>query len=96
MCKLKPRCFVENKEHYGWLQGIAYTSDGYLLPCCWLDSIGYKQDLERLNLLDESLKLENNEVEDIINSEQWKEFFRVLVEDPDNAPCKCKLKCKDE
>lgn len=97
MCKLKPRCFVENKDHYGWLQGIAYTSEGYVLPCCWVDSIGRIDDLKKHNLLDKELKLINNSsVNDIVTSTQWQDFYKMLKENPEEAPIKCKQKCSYE
>lgn len=26
------------------MRGIAYTADGYLLPCCWCDEIKHRKD----------------------------------------------------
>ena len=101
MTKLEPRCFPERfkgqKETSDAMNtmGIAYTSTGYLMPCCWLDDdIRHIKEYENLGLHDEELKLANNKsVEDIVYSEQWQNFTRILAEEPHNAPTKCKQKC---
>lgn len=94
MITLKPRCIYndQNKE----VMGIAYCSNGYLLPCCWLDGIQSEVQLTKLGLYDNELKLENNNsVDDIVHSTQWKKFIKILIEDPQNAPSKCHEKCKN-
>lgn len=90
---LKPRCMIaENSES---VMGIAYTSDGFLLPCCWLDGHGSKEKLTNLGLYNEELKLKNNDsVESIITSNQWKNFIKILIETPEIAPEKCHEKCR--
>ena len=95
MTELEPKCFPENFKKQKQIQGIAYTSTGYLMPCCWLDGdLIYLKEYEKLGLHDEELKLANNKcVEDIIYSKQWQNFTRILAEEPHNAPTKCKEKC---
>lgn len=94
MHKLEPKCFPEHLNKEKEIRGIAYTATGFLMPCCWLDGIGFNNEYEKLGLHDEELKLENNKsVEDIICSKQWKNFTRILIEEPHNAPTKCKQKC---
>ena len=93
MTSLNPRCMSQDKN--GVVQGIAYCSDGYLLPCCWLDGLQSKKQLTDLGMYDVELKLENNEsVEDVVRSKQWTNFIRILVEEPELAPIKCHTKCK--
>lgn len=76
-------------------QGIAYTSDGFLLPCCWLDRERGEKDTVPMGLRDESLRLENNDsIEEILLSQQWQNFIDVLYGDPKNAPTVCKRNCK--
>jgi hypothetical protein len=85
------------KDNNGVVMGIAYCSDGYLLPCCWLDTEWSKKTLVELGLYDNELKLENNNsVEDIVKSNQWKSFIRILQEEPELAPKKCHEKCKND
>lgn len=94
MTILKPRCMI--KDNNQAVMGIAYCSNGYLLPCCWLDGSMSEQELIDLDMYNESLKLENNNsVEEIIRSSQWKNFIRILTEEPQSAPRKCHTKCKN-
>ena len=75
-------------------QTIAYTADGYLLPCCWCDSSYTRSDIEKLNLFNENLKLQNvTSVEEILYSDTWKKFFNTITSDINNAPICCKKKC---
>lgn len=93
MTALNPRCMYQDKN--GVVQGIAYCSDGYLLPCCWLDGLQSKRQLTSLGIYDSELKLENHEsIESVVRSKQWTNFIRILVEEPKLAPTKCHVKCK--
>ena len=75
-------------------KGIAYTSDGYLLPCCWCDAPSTRKDFERLEFYGDSLKLANNEsVGDILYSNVWKNFINIILHHPNNAPRCCREKC---
>ena len=43
--KIKPRCLtfpMTDPEH----MPAAYTSDGYMLPCCWLDQPELDDDVK--------------------------------------------------
>lgn len=75
-------------------QMFASTADGYILPCCWCDSLYTRNDIENLNLFDNNLKIENvNSIDEIVYSDTWKNFYKVITEDADNAPACCKKKC---
>mgnify|MGYP003311752208 FL=1 len=57
-------------------KAVGYSASGHMLPCCWCDD--YK-DPGFNSLLTEELKIvNNNTVEDIFNSEPWKEFDKKL------------------
>ena len=89
--KIKPKClnsnFRENK-------GAAYTSDGFMLPCCWLDDPPVYRYVKSCGLKDEELLLSNNTcLEDIFTSNQWENFFQSLLNDPENTSYMCKKKC---
>ena len=48
--KIKPRCLtfpMTDPEH----MPAAYTSDGYMLPCCWLDQPELDDDVKNLSLI---------------------------------------------
>lgn len=83
--KLNPKCFQNNHQ-------LGHSAEGYLLPCCMSDH-GVIPELWK-----DHLKIENNNnVEDIINSKEWKTFFEVLKDFPNDAPSICKKFCgKDE
>ena len=89
---LTPLCLAANKNTVR--KGFAYTSRGYIIPCCWLDTQSADEDLTNLGMYDEELKLANNDsVEQIINSNQWRNFIRIISEDQEKAPVKCKKWC---
>jgi len=99
---IKPECmpYYYNKEKIkidntkGVSQSIAYTTDGYLLPCCWCDAPSTKTDLVKAGLYDENLKLANNtSVEDILASTAWGEFINTIMHSPKNAAWCCREKC---
>ena len=75
MVKIYPKCL--NKKE------LAYTATGYLMPCCWLDVPTGWSEPQIKRLMQKHLLLENNEkVEDIINSKEWKEYFEELKTNP--------------
>jgi hypothetical protein len=98
---IKPECmpyiYDENgNQNYNTKlsQGIAYTADGYLLPCCWCDAPSTRKDFVELGFYNESLKLSNNKsVEDILYTGAWKKFIKIIMHDSGNAPRCCREKC---
>ena len=62
------KIYQKNKNR----KGIAYCSDGFLLPCCWCDTIG-NGDFRARGFKDDKMKLENNE-------DQAKERIRIAEE----------------
>ena len=66
--KIKPRCLtfpMTDPEH----MPAAYTSDGYMLPCCWLDQPELDDDVKKMGLKEEHLAVKNNsKLEDIYSS----------------------------
>tara|TARA_B100000925_G_scaffold37833_1_gene24798 strand:+ start:41 stop:400 length:360 start_codon:yes stop_codon:yes gene_type:complete len=89
--KIDPKCLKhiprENK-------GAAYTSDGYMLPCCWLDDPPVYRYVKSCGLKDPELAVENNtKLEDIFTSDQWENFFQILLHNPEKSSYMCKKKC---
>ena len=78
-------------------QTIAYTAEGYLLPCCWCDSenIKSRSELEHFGFYQLDLKVSNVDdiTAEILWSPEWNNFHNSLLEDPENAPAICKRKC---
>ena len=98
---IKPACMSyyydeSGRQEYGnpVTKSIAYTSDGYLLPCCWCDAPSTRKDFIELGFYDERLKLSNNKsVLDIISVNIWGEFIKTIMHDPANAPRCCRERC---
>lgn len=90
---LKPKC-MPNSENP---TGLYYSAEGYILPCCYLDTINQQtvQQLTELGIFDQELKLSNvPDIETILDSPQWKNFIEILLNKPECAPDKCKSICK--
>ena len=62
---------------------LSYTAEGFIMPCCWIDTPIALLAPQIMRLRQKHLKLENNEkIDDIINSKEWKNFFEELKTDP--------------
>jgi len=89
--KIDPKCLKFHEKHN---KGAAYTSDGFMLPCCWMDDPPVYDHIVKCGLKDPELAVANNEkLEDIFRSDQWENFFTTLLYDPMNASYMCKKKC---
>jgi hypothetical protein len=89
--KIRPKCL---QFHEVANKGAAYTSDGYMLPCCWLDDPPVYDYIVKAGLKDTELAVANNKsLDDIFTSDQWENFFTTLIHDPENASYMCKKKC---
>lgn len=101
--KLYPKChpyWVEDGEKIENpnMNGVAYTARGYLLPCCWCDNNRPEtiKQFEYFGFYGDHMRLENNEVEDIVMSDEWYDFHNMLLFNPEFAPeYPCKKKCSD-
>lgn len=89
--KIEPKCLAFNSRDK---KGAAYTSDGFMLPCCWMDDPPVYRYVKACGLKDPELALVNNErLEDIFTSDQWENFFQTLLNNPEQASYMCKKKC---
>jgi len=89
--KIKPKCLSFGTKDN---KGAAYTSDGFMLPCCWMDDPPVYRYVKECGLKDEDLLLSKNDsLEDIFQSDQWENFFQTLLNSPENASYMCKKKC---
>ena len=93
---IEPKCFPFDKDgnDVEMRQCPAHTAAGYLLPCCWLDRAVVAVENDTLNgVRVPELHLDNKSYVEIINSEQWKDFYKQLFNDPANAHQICKECC---
>lgn len=82
---IDPKCLKGN-TCYG------HDQRGYLLPCCWTQNEFREKYISQLT--QEKFHFSNvNSIEEIVNSPEWTEFYRVLLEEPENAPKVCKNYC---
>ena len=89
--KIEPKCLKFGAKDN---KGAAYTSDGFMLPCCWMDDPPVHRYIVKAGLKDPDLALNNNEkLEEIFVSDAWENFFQTLLQDPKNASYMCKKKC---
>jgi hypothetical protein len=98
---IKPRCAPFYYDDAGekiyalkHIKGIAYLANGLLAPCCWCDQPPFYPEFEDRGMRDEKLKLENNNsVDDILNSDEWKDFMHTLWHNPKKATTLCQKRC---
>ena len=79
-----PNCIHNNKEP-------AYSSTGYILPCCWCDTAFILDDEDFNSILQDKFKLDNvQSVSEIVESEEWKDFFKF-----EKIPVVCQRYCSN-
>lgn len=85
---LKPKCLLTDRD-------LSYSVTGHILPCCWVNTSFEGKNVHLLKLFKDNLHIDNNEsIEDILKSKEWKEFIDVLENSPDkNIPSVCKKYC---
>ena len=92
--KIVPKCVVGDRVTMG------HSALGFLLPCCWCDgkSTQLKNKIpltkEHEALYSEHLHLDKvKDIKEILNSKEWKAFWDIMFDDPNNAPRPCREKC---
>ena len=69
---IEPKCL--NNGYLG------YSNEGFILPCCWADYAKYELIPE---LLQDKFNLSNvNSIDEILNSEEWKNFLKNIKNNP--------------
>ena len=82
---IKPKCLPPGEKE------LAYTATGYIVPCCWVDCPEGWKEPQIKGLYQNKLKVSNNkDIESIVNSREWNEFFDELKTNPSNT---CKKFC---
>ena len=83
---LDPKCLKEDHAFY-------YSSEGYILPCCFTDCTEKESEIQEL--IKDKFKLENiDKIEDVLNSDEWVNFFNLLSNEPNKSPKICQNYCK--
>jgi hypothetical protein len=84
MSKIYPKC-LHNKE-----LSLCYT--GHILPCCWIND-QFNED-EWKDFFSTEMNIDKFEtIDEIFETETWKNFFGMLKINPTNAPTRCKVMC---
>jgi len=83
---LKPKCLLTNRD-------LSYSVTGHILPCCWVNVAWEDESIKKL--FKDKLHIDNNKsIEDILDSDEWKEFMSKLENSPDkDIPSVCKRYC---
>tara|TARA_B100000424_G_scaffold67817_2_gene50280 strand:- start:10901 stop:11245 length:345 start_codon:yes stop_codon:yes gene_type:complete len=79
MKKLDPACFK------GYLMAI--TNQGYVIPCCWCDTPRTLNDPEFKKLLRVSNINFYDDLEEMFNNEEWKNFYENLKQHKGPPAC---------
>ena len=94
--EIKPRCFPFNKngQKIRTENCTAFSSAGWYLPCCWIDTNHNHLKENYMNLWDAELHISTGiSPREVLNSNQWKNFFKKIFQSPKNASETCKYYC---
>jgi len=81
-----PKCVYAEKRD------LAYSVTGHITPCCWTNASWDQPYLKEI--FAEENHIDNfHRIEDVFQTNAWKDFFEMLKNHPDDAPSICKLKC---
>ena len=87
---LLPKCVVPYNKDFN-IKAYGFSSEGYLMPCCWTIE---EENNDFAELKKEKLNIKNVEkIEDITNSDEWKNFADILINKPQQAPNLCWFFC---
>ena len=82
---IKPKCLLSDRD-------LSYSSTGHILPCCWVNIS--MNDQQMGPLFSDKLHIDNNTVDEIVNSDEWKEFFlKLKTYSLDKLPYACVENC---
>lgn len=83
----KPKCMINPET------GIFYNNRGFLTPCCWAD--GPEEEDDWKEFYTEELNVSNNDnIEDILTSDVWVDFFHNLSNG--NKKRVCEIYCMED
>lgn len=87
--KINPQC-LKGKQ-------VAFINKGFFTPCCQVDGWRQLQPFEELGMLDDKFHISNlkseEDIEAVFESEEWQDFYQLLMLQPEEAPWVCIKKC---
>lgn len=84
---LEPKCILTNRA-------LAFTATGYLIPCCWLDDHKVWNQKWIKNFYKKDNHIDNHKtIDTIVEGSDFKEFYKMLIENSDDAPPVCRRHC---
>jgi hypothetical protein len=85
-----PQCLLKKNR-----KALFFENKGFIVPCC--ETPFHQKEFEMLGLYDEEFHISNlkdeEDVRNVLKSEQWTDFFNILINEPENAPSICKQFC---
>ena len=93
--ELRPKCIPSKERKIGETQGLGHSAQGFILPCCWMDTPPMQRDKKQEIFYQEKFKISNVDdiKKDILESKEWVEFYLMLQQHPDQAPKVCYKNC---
>lgn len=103
--KWNPVCITQGTdENPGSRREMGHSALGYITPCCWADpeffttsrkeSAAHGYDDLQEALFTEDLKIANNDnIEDILFSEAWANWYEAIRKGGEDAPLLCQRYC---
>ena len=74
----KPKCIMSDRQ-------MAFTSTGFVVPCCWIDSPGGRRDSTLKQFYQKEMHIDNFAgVGDVIDTPLYKDFIDASINGTDS------------
>ena len=87
--EIDPDCLARRRKN------IFFNSMGFFIPCCEKDQ--YTESMEKRGFYQEKFHIDNlhtaDDIKNVFLSDTWQNFWKGLINDPKNAPSRCKSFC---
>ena len=93
--KLNPKCIPTKEQKFGEIQTLGHSAQGFILPCCWMDTPPLKRTKGQEVFYQDKFKISNVDdiKKDILESKEWVQFYMMLQQAPNRAPEVCYINC---
>ena len=93
--KLNPKCIPTKEQKFGEIQTLGHSAQGFILPCCWMDTPPLQRSKGQEVFYQEKFKISNVDdiKKDILESKEWVQFYMMLQQAPNRAPEVCYINC---